>query len=164
MTMLGAVVRRRSGTWYLARTQPTIDRALYRLSRGRLTLAGFGTGVQMLILTTTGARTGRQRLTPLATVPEPGGSFLVLASNFGRATDPGWAFNLRAHPLAQVSHRGVTRTMRALELDEEQRAAARGGPLAALPDWRRYDNLDSGRVVPIFRLHPADTHLATPEG
>lgn len=162
MRVLGLFARRRFGTWYLSKTQPAIDRALYRASRGRCTLAGFGTGVQMLMLTSTGARTGQERLTPLATVPEPDGSFLLLASNFGRASDPGWAFNLRAHPHALISYRGHTCPVRAEELDDRQRTAARSGPLAMLPAWRRYDDLPSGRIVPIFRLHPVDAGTATP--
>ncbi len=54
-------------------------------------------GTPLLLLTTTGAKSGQQRTTPLAYLPE-GGHIYVFAGNRGAPTNPGWYHNLVAHP------------------------------------------------------------------
>jgi len=54
-------------------------------------------GVPLLLLTTTGAKSGQQRISPLAYLPE-GGQIYVFAGNRGAPTNPGWYHNLVAHP------------------------------------------------------------------
>lgn len=79
---------------------------VYRRSGGRL-WSRFR-GREVLLLMTTGRRSGRLRTTPLVFI-EHSGSFVVVGSNAGRARDPGWAHNLRAFPEAEVM-RGRQRT------------------------------------------------------
>ena len=54
-------------------------------------------GVPLLLLTTTGAKSGEQRISPLAYLSE-GGRIYVFAGNRGAPTNPGWYHNLVAHP------------------------------------------------------------------
>jgi deazaflavin-dependent oxidoreductase (nitroreductase family) len=54
-------------------------------------------GAPLLLLTTTGAKSGEQRISPLAYLSE-GGQIYVLAGNRGAPTNPGWYHNLVAHP------------------------------------------------------------------
>jgi deazaflavin-dependent oxidoreductase (nitroreductase family) len=54
-------------------------------------------GVPLLLLTTTGAKSGQQRICPLAYLSE-GGQIYVFAGNRGAPTNPGWYHNLVAHP------------------------------------------------------------------
>ncbi|HET7721027.1 MAG TPA: nitroreductase family deazaflavin-dependent oxidoreductase, partial [Acidimicrobiales bacterium] len=70
---------------------PRLDRALHRVTGGRVILSGGM--VPSLMLTTTGAKTGQPRKTPLATVPHDGALYLV-GSNFGRESHPAWSGNL----------------------------------------------------------------------
>ena len=55
------------------------------------------TGVPLLLLTTTGAKSGQQRISPLAYLSE-GGRIYIFAGNRGAPTNPGWYHNLVAHP------------------------------------------------------------------
>src|SRR5437879_1395102 len=69
-----------------------LNRGLYRLLRGA------GMSRNMLLLTTTGARTGRQRTLPLQYFPDDGEAWLIVASAGGAARHPAWLRNLAAHP------------------------------------------------------------------
>ncbi|MEU2228086.1 nitroreductase/quinone reductase family protein [Streptomyces sp. NPDC018347] len=122
--MAGAGVRsvqRISSTRVFARTAPhllpALDRGVHRLTRGKVLLSA-----RMLpgvILTSTGARSGLSRRTPLACLPEGGGrSWLLVGSNFGRPGHPAWTHNLLAHPIASVNWRGrVERQIRIFRLE-----------------------------------------------
>jgi deazaflavin-dependent oxidoreductase (nitroreductase family) len=58
-------------------------------------------GRPLLLLTTTGARTGQRRTTPMMYVPD-GNRLLVIASNAGAPKHPDWYYNLVAHPQVTV--------------------------------------------------------------
>ena len=58
-------------------------------------------GRPLLLLTTTGARSGRRRTTPMMYVPD-GERLLVIASNAGAEAHPDWYYNLVAHPQVTV--------------------------------------------------------------
>lgn len=78
-----------------------LDRWVLERSGGKYTALGpFGT--PLLLLTTTGARSGQPRTTPLLYLHD-GRRILVAASNFGRAAHPAWSANLLAHPEAAVT-------------------------------------------------------------
>jgi len=72
---------------------------LYQLSGGRIGGRMFNSPV--LLLTTTGRKTGKQRVTPLLYLLD-GDSMVVVASNGGAAKDPTWWLNLQEQPLARV--------------------------------------------------------------
>jgi deazaflavin-dependent oxidoreductase (nitroreductase family) len=132
-----------------SRLVPRIDRGLASLSNGRVTLSQLL--VPTLVLTATGARSGRLRSTPLLTLPEPDGSLLVVASNFGRPSDPAWSANLLAHPAASVVFRGSSFPVRAQLLDAAQKAQVWPRLLSAWPTYAQYAQM-SGRDLPVFRL------------
>ena len=78
-----------------------VDPTLYRWSGGRVTVTGVPT-LPMLVLTTTGRRSGLPRTVQLAHLAEPGGGWLVVASATGQDRHPDWLLNLRADPRAQA--------------------------------------------------------------
>lgn len=93
---------------------------VYRLTGGRL-WNGDG-GHEVILLTTTGRRSGQERTTPLVFV-ERDGDLVVVGSNAGRGADPGWVHNLRLRSEADVTRgrRRVRCTARfavGLEADE----------------------------------------------
>jgi deazaflavin-dependent oxidoreductase (nitroreductase family) len=90
----------RPGSW-LVRTLTPLDRRLLTRSRGRYTVLG-PLGAPVLLLTTTGARSGLLRTTPLLYARE-GADLIVVGSNFGGPRHPSWTTNLRAHPEAVVT-------------------------------------------------------------
>ena len=76
----------------------------------------------IVMLTTTGARTGELRTLPVLALPVDD-DLILIASNYGRPSNPGWYYNLRAQPYVTIIWRGSSVPMHARELtgDERQR-------------------------------------------
>jgi len=72
---------------------------LYKLSGGRI--GGHLGRAPILLLTTTGRRSGEPRTAPLVYLPD-GDRFIVIGSNAGNPKAPAWALNLEANPEAEV--------------------------------------------------------------
>lgn len=129
---------------------PALDRAVHRLTRGRRLLS-----TQMLpglILTSTGARTGLPRRTPLACMPEEHDrTWLLVGSNFGRPGHPAWSHNLLAHPEASISWKGRDIPVTAQLLTGEERAAAWTALLEFWPPYATYQARVT-RQIRLFRL------------
>ena len=90
---------------------------VFRLTRGWL-MGKFG--LPVLLLTTTGARSGRSQTSPLLYV-EHDGALLIPASLWGGPRNPAWYYNCVANPAVVVETRGKRRTMRAEPAPEEDR-------------------------------------------
>jgi F420H(2)-dependent quinone reductase len=72
---------------------------IYRLTGGRL--GGTMRGIPVLLLTTTGRRSGKQRTRPLMYLQDER-NYVIVASNAGQNKPPAWWFNLRANPSAHI--------------------------------------------------------------
>lgn len=131
---------------------PALDRAVHRLTRGKVILSA-----QMLpgvILTSTGAKSGLARRSPLACMPEEGGrSWILIGSNFGRTGHPAWTHNLLAHPDAEVSWKGSDIPVRARLLAGEERAAVWKRLLVFWPPYATYQARVE-REIRVFRIVP----------
>ncbi|WP_328440106.1 nitroreductase family deazaflavin-dependent oxidoreductase [Streptomyces sp. NBC_00444] len=129
---------------------PALDRAVHRLTRGKVLLSA-----QMLpgvILTSTGAKSGVARRTPLACMPEDAGrSWILVGSNFGRPGHPAWTHNLLARPDAEVSWKGRDMPVRARLLEGEERAAAWKAALEFWPPYAAYQARVE-REIRLFRI------------
>ncbi|MFD3537260.1 nitroreductase family deazaflavin-dependent oxidoreductase [Streptomyces sp. NPDC058664] len=131
------------------RVVPAMDKAVHRLTRGKVLLSA-----QMLpgvVLTARGARSGLPRVTPLACMPEPDGGWLLVGSNFGRPGHPAWTANLLAHPDVEVNWRGADIPVRAELLTGEERAAAWRAALEFWPPYATYQARVE-REIRLFRL------------
>ncbi|MGK0225012.1 MAG: deazaflavin-dependent oxidoreductase (nitroreductase family) [Limisphaerales bacterium] len=107
-----------------------------------------------LLLTTTGARSGKQRITPLAYVPVDD-RILIVASKGGAKTHPAWYWNLIAHPQVEIEigaerYQGV-----AVELKGADRDACYSNIAARVPTFAGYQTR-TDRVIPLFELRRAD--------
>lgn len=131
---------------------PPMDKALHRLTGGRVLLSRVL--LPSLVLTTTGRRSGQARETPLMCVPEDGGSFLVLGSNFGRDAHPAWTGNLLATPDATVSYATKDIPVRATLLEGAERASAWDAALRIWPTFNAYQSRID-RTIRVFRLSPS---------
>ncbi|MGW3283569.1 nitroreductase/quinone reductase family protein [Streptomyces sp. NPDC001002] len=129
---------------------PALDRAVHRLTRGKVLLSA-----QMLpgvILTATGARSGQVRRTPLACMPEEDGrTWILIGSNFGRTGHPAWTANLLAHPDAEINWRGRDIPVTARLLEGEERAAVWKKLLVFWPPYATYQERVE-REIRIFRI------------
>jgi deazaflavin-dependent oxidoreductase (nitroreductase family) len=101
---------------------------------------------RLLLLTTTGARTGRAHTTPVMKVPQ-GDRLLVLASNSGSPRTPDWYANLVAHPHVVV------------EVDDE-RYPATATTLTGEERERAWEHVMT--VAPFFAAHQEQAHRQIP--
>ncbi len=141
----------RPGAWLFARSLPRVDKFVLRMSRGQVTLAGITAGIPVLTITTTGARSGLRRTTPLLGVPF-GGDIAVIGTNFGQAGTPGWYYNLRAQPRAEVSYRNRSVTAAAREADADERQAILAQARKIYGGYEAYARRITGRQIPVMIL------------
>src|SRR3989449_4258981 len=80
----------------------------YKLSGGRI--GGRMHKVPVLLLTTTGRKTGRKRTTPLLYVRD-GNRVVIVASNGGRRMDPSWWMDLKRNPIGMVQVKRLKETV-----------------------------------------------------
>src|SRR2546423_5795306 len=92
--MLERFAASRPGGWFFVNLGNRIDPTLMRLSRGWVST---GMGQQVLLLTHAGARSGKQRDTPLLYMTD-GEDLVLIASKAGNAKHPAWYHNLKANP------------------------------------------------------------------
>lgn len=111
--------------------------------------------LDLLYLTTVGAKTGQKRLTPIAYFADNGG-WLVVASLGGAARHPGWYHNMAAHPdqiWIEVGGRQLRVT--AEQLEGPRREAAWQRITGEQPRYAGYQQ-KTDRVLPVIRLSPAE--------
>jgi deazaflavin-dependent oxidoreductase (nitroreductase family) len=122
--------------------------AVYRGTRGLI--GGNLIGIQMLLLTTRGRKTGLPRTLPLAYV-EHKGDYIVVASNGGAEKPPAWWLNLRASEIADVQVRGERFSVGWTAAPHEERMEYWRRLQAAIPAYRMY-RLRTDREIPIVLL------------
>ncbi len=153
---IGRVVQHVAGSRQFApvarHVVPRVDRALATLTRGHFVLSRLI--VPSLVLTATGARSGQERQTPLACLPEDDGSFYVVGSNFGQPKHPAWTGNLLQTPAAKVTFRGATVAVQARLLDGLEKQAVWPRLTRVWPTYDRYVELSGGRELRVFHLVP----------
>jgi deazaflavin-dependent oxidoreductase (nitroreductase family) len=138
--------------WLLARVLPHIDQPLARIGGpGLQRFISSASGLPMVTLTTTGARSGQPRTLPLLSVPTAEGLVLV-GSNFGQQRTPAWVFNLRANPACRVAIDGPPEPFEAVEVEGEQRARLWREGLRLYPGWASYERRAANRTIAVFLL------------
>jgi deazaflavin-dependent oxidoreductase (nitroreductase family) len=124
--------------------------AVYRLSRGRF--LSRVVGMPVLLLTTTGRRSGKARTTPL-TFFRDGTNLVVIASNGGADRPPDWALNLHHNPRAVVEIGTDKLTVQARTASAEERDRLWVGITATYSGYARYQQ-KTGRQIPVLILSP----------
>ena len=110
-------------------------------------------GGEVLLLHTTGARSGKPRLTPLAYLAVDG-RMLIVGSSLGAHKDPAWAHNLRANPRAHVEVGTDAHDVVAHEVPREERDELFARVTELAPVLAEYQ-AKTDRVIPLFELTPA---------
>jgi deazaflavin-dependent oxidoreductase (nitroreductase family) len=108
-------------------------------------------GRQILLLTTTGARTGQSRTTPMMYVPD-GDRVLVLASNAGAPKHPDWYRNLLAHPEVSVEVDGEQYPATAVPLAGDEYADRWAEITSRYPFFAEHQSKVSRRI-PVVALN-----------
>ena len=117
-------------------------------------------GASLLLLHTTGARTGEARVTPLMYQALDGEAVAVFASNNGADTNPAWYHNLVAHPDVEVEIGTEVRPMRARIAQGEERHPIWERQKEVRPAFAEYETMTK-REIPVVVLEPRNTPDAT---
>jgi deazaflavin-dependent oxidoreductase (nitroreductase family) len=110
-------------------------------------------GATLLLLTTTGAKSGQPRLAPLAYLTVDG-KMIIIGSKAGADTNPDWVHNLRANPRAHVEVGTEAYDVTARELPSEERDEMYPKVVELAPGFGDYQSKTS-RVIPLFELQRA---------
>jgi deazaflavin-dependent oxidoreductase (nitroreductase family) len=121
----------------------------FRAHGGRVTSGPF-LDRNLLLLTTTGVRSGEPRLAPLVYTRD-GDSIVVVASKGGAPADPAWYRNIVANPIVTVELGGETFQARASIAEGEDRDRLYAAHAAEYPAFRDYE-AKTTRVIPVVRL------------
>ena len=124
---------------------------IYRTSGGRV--LGSMLGMPVLLLTTTGRKSGVPRTTPLMYLPK-GDAYLVIASYAGEPRHPAWYHNLRAQPNAEVQVRTQHIAVVARETEGEERARLWSEVVERESGYAEYERRTTRRI-PVMLLEPS---------
>jgi deazaflavin-dependent oxidoreductase (nitroreductase family) len=122
----------------------------FRANEGKV--GGPFEGAPVLLLTSTGAKSGEQRTTPVV-YQKDGERMVIFASKAGAPENPAWYHNLVAHPTATVEVGGDTLEVQAVVLagDERERLFRRQKEL--MPQFAEYEQKTT-RQIPVVALQP----------
>lgn len=126
-----------------------IHTAVYRLTRGRL--GGSIDGLDVLLLTTRGRKTGLERTSPLPYFCVGPNDLMLVASYGGNDRNPAWYANLRAQPEVTVQLRGRSAKYRARVLEGAEREGAWRSLVAEHPRYAEYQSRTE-REIPLVTL------------
>jgi deazaflavin-dependent oxidoreductase (nitroreductase family) len=131
-----------------------LDGLFLKLSSNRLTVTQLLSGLPMLMLTTTGAKTGLQRTTPLLYVRDPQNAekFVLIGSNWGRQGNPAWYFNLKAHPIAICSIDGQSNQYSAQEINGAEYDRFWNYAVETYQGYALYRKIVGERHIPILLM------------
>ena len=107
-------------------------------------------GRPLLLLHTTGAKSGQPRLAPLAYF-NVDGKLIIIGSKAGADTNPDWVHNLRANPAAHIEIGTDAYDVVAREFSREERDEAYPKVVVEAPGFGEYQEKTS-RVIPLFEL------------
>ena len=125
---------------------------LYQITNGRI--GGEMSGMSILLLSTTGRRTGKKRTVPLSYM-EDGENFVVVGSNAGRDFHPAWYLNLKTEPKAVVQVKDEVLAIEAKQANEGEKRRIWPDLVEFAPAYQDYQQKNA-RDIPIMILHPDD--------
>jgi deazaflavin-dependent oxidoreductase (nitroreductase family) len=151
--MGGRLLSGRPGQAVWRRMVAPNEAPLMRATRGRVRVS-FTTPI--VVLTSTGAHTGKRRDTPLTYFTD-GDDVILIASNYGGERHPGWYHNLLAHPECElhIGPRGGRFVARQADPEDRDRLFALA--TRVVRNYAKYAQTTDGiRTIPVMRLTPAE--------
>lgn len=107
-------------------------------------------GATMLLITTTGAKSGLQRTTPLVYLPD-GDRVVIFASKAGAPTNPDWYHNLKANPEVTIEVGADAYQATAVEISGAERDTLFAAQVERMPGFQAYAD-GTTRVIPVIAL------------
>ncbi len=122
----------------------------FRANSGKV--GGNFAGKTLLLLHTTGAKSGQERVNPVAYVKD-GDRLVIIASKGGAPTNPDWYYNLLAHPLVTVEVGTSQFQVRAAVTSEPERSRLYSKMVEMMPGFAEYQRKTT-RAIPVITLTP----------
>jgi deazaflavin-dependent oxidoreductase (nitroreductase family) len=144
----------RFGSWMALNVANKVDPPLMRATRG---LVKVPSGVPTVLLSHTGAKSGKERTTPLVYFTD-GGNVILIASQTGKPRHPAWYHNIKANPEIELWARGRGGAYRAREADGEERERIWKLATRLYPGYDDYQRRadPAGRRIPVVVCEPRD--------
>ncbi|HXQ34442.1 MAG TPA: nitroreductase family deazaflavin-dependent oxidoreductase [Anaerolineales bacterium] len=127
---------------------------LYKISNGKI--GGRLPGLEVLLLTTTGRKTGKKRTAPLGYFKDGQGSYVIIGSNAGFDSHPAWFYNLKSQPHVTIQIKDKQLDVNAEVAGPDKRSQLWGQLIKLAPFYDNYTKKTS-REIPIVILHPVHT-------
>ena len=143
----------KGGAWMFSKLLAPSDRVIHRATLGRRSAPEVLAGLPVIMVTTTGRRSGEARTSPLIAVPVAD-SLALLGTNFGQANTPAWVFNLEDDPKVSVSYRDATLDLVARPATDAERAEVWRSSAGVYGGYEKYRERIAGRDIRIFVLEP----------
>ncbi|MEY2454609.1 MAG: hypothetical protein QOD92_4183 [Acidimicrobiaceae bacterium] len=134
-----------------ARYANVLHRAVIKGTGGRI--GGTGFGMPVVILTTTGRKTGKERTTMLTTPVHDDNRVVLVASYGGDDRHPAWFLNVRDNPDVELEMRGKKRTMHAHVASGEEKEVLWPQVVSAYKGYAQYQT-KTERDIPLVILEP----------
>jgi deazaflavin-dependent oxidoreductase (nitroreductase family) len=125
---------------------------LYRLTGGGI--GGRVQGLPVLLLTTTGRKSGKKRTVPLGFLRD-GSAYVIIASYAGLPRNPAWFLNLESEPSATIQVKKRQMHVRAETANSEKRRELWARLIEVAPGYANYEKRTT-REIPMVILHPVD--------
>jgi len=129
-----------------------VHTVLYRASKG--VVGGSIAGSPVLLLTTTGRRSGKQRTVPLLYLMD-GANVVLVASNGGAVRDPTWWLNLQSTSDAWIQIKGIRRRVKVERASAVEKQRLWPRLTAMYPGYKRYQEI-TDRDIPVIILRSID--------
>jgi len=120
----------------------------FRANAGKV--GGFFAGKTLLLLHTVGAKSGQERINPVAYVTD-GDRLVIIASKGGAPTNPDWYYNILAHPLVTVEVGTEQFQAQAAIASESERTRLYNQMVEMMPGFAEYQRKTT-RVIPVIVL------------
>lgn len=150
--LIQRIAASKPGAWLMSRSLHHIDRIVMRFSSGRMSLTSILAGIPVVILTTTGAKSGLPRTVPLLGICDEydPASFALIATSWGQEHYPAWFYNLRANPQATCSIAGESRQYTAHEATGEEYERFWQSAVDTYLGYSLYKQRIHGRKIPVI--------------
>lgn len=153
--LLKALFPLRPVVWLASRTLHHLDSFVIRRTGGKHSATAYFSGLPIVTLTTTGARSDKKRSVPLIAIPD-GDNLIFIASNWGQGHHPAWYYNMRAHPKVEISRDAWSRDFIAHEATGAEREGYWHLAVAAYPGYAAYARRAANRTIPVMVCILAD--------
>jgi deazaflavin-dependent oxidoreductase (nitroreductase family) len=140
-------------TYFLSKYLHRMDTVVLNWTQGKKNLTQMFTGLPVVVITTTGAKSGNTRTIPLAGIPD-GEKIILVPTHFGQHNYPAWYYNLLANPKARLGQNGYSSEYIARIANQDEWGDYWNLAVHYYPGYQSYLERSGDRDIPLFVLEP----------